>query len=414
MIHADVGAARADNKKTTEPIPTNHHVHDKAMKTRKRKALDITDDISNVPSLPAPVWGHILDFLPYKEVRSTLLICKTVGVLAVEHVGQLTLLRSCELEARCARRFKNVRTVKIYCLINNIQPAQLYDDCTCTLDVEATSRVVTFLATFPRLAFVRLCGYHSPTRRLYPYRPENCHSPRDHRDVLRGFMVSLCGAFRSGALPQSLQIEGLLNAYQCEDVSATDGHGDQEGRCSFCRSICNSFPLNYLRWLVAREQSCIPTDEIIRIIKGRNWTDKCLRVSLSSSIIKCSHFRLRDQNEFVPSFVQDMRRSGSITPDNIYYIPTTRLKMVLTLLELDNGKIISNGEALLPLLVPGHPKGGYTIANTTMTALQSVIDVSGLRDKVIIVDDKNEPALAHLKLDDVDTALYNEPGHESS
>ena len=384
------------------------------MKTRKRKALEITNgNDTDVPSLPAPVWGQILDFLTYKEVRSALLVCKMVSVFAVNHVSQLTLLRSCELEARCARRFKNVRTVKIYCLVNNIQPAQQYDDCTCALDVEATSRVVTFLAIFPKLAFVRFCGYHAPTKRLYPYRPENCTSPRDHRDVLRGFMISLCGAFRSGALPQSLQIEGLLNAYQCEDVPPA-GDDDQGGQCSFCRSICHSFPLNYLRWLVAREQSCIPTDEIIRIIKGRDWSDKCVQVSLSPPIVKCSHFRLRDQNEFVASFVEEMRRRGSNAPDTIYYIPGTRLKMVLALLQLDNGNIISNGEALLPLLVPSHPNGGYTIANTTLVALQSVIDIGGLKDKLVIVDDKNEPALTHLKLDDVDTALYNEPGHESS
>ena len=383
------------------------------MKTRKRKALDITDDSFEVPSLPAPLWGQILDFLTYREVRSALLVCKMVGVLAVNHVSQLTLLRSCELEARCARRFRNVRAVKIYCLINNIQPARLYDDCTCTLDVEATSRVVTFLAIFPKLAFVRLCGYHVPTRRLYPYRPENCNSPRDHRDVLRGFMVSVCGAFRSGALPQSLQIEGLLNAYQCENA-ATGGGENQDRQCSFCRSICHSFPLNYLRWLVAREQTCIPTDEIIRIIKGRDWSDKCVRVSLSPSIMKCSHFRLRDQNEFVASFVEKMRKKGSITPDFIHYIPSTRLKMILALLELDDGKMISNVEDLLPLLAPKHPNGGYTIANTTLVALQSVIDVGGLKDKLVVVDDKNEPALAHLDLDDVDTALYNEHGHESS
>lgn len=382
------------------------------MKTRKRKALDITDD-SDVTSLPSPVWGQILDFLTYHELRLALLVCKMVGALAVDHVSQLTLLRSCELEARCARRFKNVKTVKIYCLVNNIQPAQLYDDCTCTLDVEATSRAVTFLAVFPNLAFVRFCGYHAPTRRLYPYRPENCTSPRDHRDVLRGFMISICGAFRSGALPRSLRIEGLLNAYQCEDIASADSES-RDQQCSFCRSICQSFPLNYLRWLVAREQSCIPTDEIIRIIKGRDWSDKCVRVSLSPTIVKCSHFRLRDQNEFVASFVEKMRKKGSITPDTIYYIPSTRLKMVLTLLELDEGKIISNEEALLPLLVPNHPGGGYTIANATLVALQSIIDVGGLKDRLIIVDDKNEPALAHLKIDDVDTALYNEPGHESS
>ena len=139
-----------------------------------------------------------------------------------------------------------------------------------------------------------------------------------------------------------------------------------------------------------------------------------MQVSLSPPIVKCSHFRLRDQNEFVAAFVEEMRRRGSNAPDTIYYIPGTRLKMVLALLQLDNGNIISNGEALLPLLVPSHPNGGYTIANTTLVALQSVIDVGGLKDKLVIVDDKNEPALTHLKLDDVDTALYNEPGHESS
>ena len=59
------------------------------MSSRKRKADELSsDDSGDLPHLPAPVWGHVLDFMPYTEVRSVLLVGKHI---AVEVTGNRTV-----------------------------------------------------------------------------------------------------------------------------------------------------------------------------------------------------------------------------------------------------------------------------------------------------------------------------------
>ena len=65
---------------------------------------------------PAEVWGHILDFMFYEEVRSALLVCRLVANDAVKHVQTITIMKSSQLDAPAARRFPNVRELNIYCL----------------------------------------------------------------------------------------------------------------------------------------------------------------------------------------------------------------------------------------------------------------------------------------------------------
>ena len=59
--------------------------------------------------VPAEVWGHILDFMFYEEVRSALLVCKLIANDAVKHVQAITVMKSSQLDVQAARRFPNVR-----------------------------------------------------------------------------------------------------------------------------------------------------------------------------------------------------------------------------------------------------------------------------------------------------------------
>ena len=74
--------------------------------------------------LPAPVWGRVLDYMPYQEVRSTLLICKAIANEAVRYVLTLNIVRDCELDIPAARRFQNVEEVNVLCLIKVNEAAQ--------------------------------------------------------------------------------------------------------------------------------------------------------------------------------------------------------------------------------------------------------------------------------------------------
>ena len=86
--------------------------------SKKRKADDISDEpVNSVPHLPAPIWGGILDFMPYSEVRTALLIGKHIAVEAVKYVTTVNVTKSSEMYIPAARRFPNVEKLKILCLL---------------------------------------------------------------------------------------------------------------------------------------------------------------------------------------------------------------------------------------------------------------------------------------------------------
>ena len=77
--------------------------------TKKRNADEISDDEMSVaedevPHLPAPLWGGILDFMPYGEVRSALLVGKHIAVEAVKYVKTISVLKPAEMLALCGIR----------------------------------------------------------------------------------------------------------------------------------------------------------------------------------------------------------------------------------------------------------------------------------------------------------------------
>lgn len=45
--------------------------------------------------LPAEVWGHVLDYMSYDEVRSALLVGKVIANEAVDYVQRLNIMKSC-------------------------------------------------------------------------------------------------------------------------------------------------------------------------------------------------------------------------------------------------------------------------------------------------------------------------------
>jgi hypothetical protein len=99
-----------------------------AKMSRKRKAEQLSDnsgdpaaaaaaeDVPAAAHLPAPVWGHVLDFMPYADVRSALLVGKYIAVEAAKHVQTLNIMKEGEMYIPAARRFANAEEVNILCL----------------------------------------------------------------------------------------------------------------------------------------------------------------------------------------------------------------------------------------------------------------------------------------------------------
>ena len=100
---------------------------------------------------PAEVWGHILEFMFYEDVRSALLICKLVANDAVKHVQTITVMKSSQLDVPAARRFPSVRALNIYSLLKYSQGRRY-------LCADTAKGSVLFATCFPNLSKVSLGG----------------------------------------------------------------------------------------------------------------------------------------------------------------------------------------------------------------------------------------------------------------
>ena len=113
---------------------------------------DAGDADEGIPHLPAPVWGHVLDFMPYEEVRSTLLVGKHIAVEAVKYVQTLNIMKSSQMYIPAVQRFANAEEVNILCLLvgtgdmNEEAGEELY-----TISLDTANRTVPFLASITKI-----------------------------------------------------------------------------------------------------------------------------------------------------------------------------------------------------------------------------------------------------------------------
>ena len=216
--------------------------------SKKRKAEEISDEcVVNVPHLPAPVWGSILDFMPYSEVRSALLVGKHIAVEAVKYVKTINVMNSRELNIAAARRFPNVDVLKILCLLEGTGEFNENGDEQFTVSLETAHCTPSFLSAFPRLkeAFVggRLAfDYGGPTFDN-SYSPEECIGPEDHEEIIRGLVFTTAGAFKSGLLSQSLMIDGVDS---CTWALAKKCRRVAKKSCLHCWTLCRHFPFSQI------------------------------------------------------------------------------------------------------------------------------------------------------------------------
>jgi len=198
-----------------------------AMKTevaRKRKGDQINADphckdaensVDGVAHLPATVWGRVLDFMPYTEVRSVLLVGKHIAVEAVKHVKTLNVMRGCELYIPAARRFGNVEEVNIFCLLKERESND--GNAPFSISQDVTGRAVPFFGGFSKLARGFIGGLDSDgTRRTYiPYTQDES-SEADFMRMLeesmyRNLIFAYVGAIKAGALSRRIVFEGFNN-----------------------------------------------------------------------------------------------------------------------------------------------------------------------------------------------------------
>ena len=196
---------------------------------------------SVVPQLPAPVWGHVLDYMPYQDVRSALLVGKLIANEAVKYVHTLNIMRSCEMNVRAARRFSNVHDLHVLCLL---EPTGEDDDV--ILSTDTAMCLLPLVSAFPKLktlfAGCRMYSEFFEEDTFMTYFRDECVGPDNHIELMRGLVSGFCGAFKTGLLPDSLEmLEGITSSIDdcrsCNDPSGTSA------ACTICRDTVLCLPI---------------------------------------------------------------------------------------------------------------------------------------------------------------------------
>ena len=80
---------KADALSCSHPMDSDDGGGRPAVIARLKDATSVSDPSPTTPHIPPPVWGRVLDFMPYEEVRSALLVGKILANGAVKYVRAL-------------------------------------------------------------------------------------------------------------------------------------------------------------------------------------------------------------------------------------------------------------------------------------------------------------------------------------
>ncbi len=227
-----------------------------AVIARLKDATSVSDPSpTTTPHIPAPVWGHVLDFMPYEEVRSALLVGKIIANEAVKYVRTLNFMKSCQLDVPSARRFENAEEVNCLCLISG----QL---ASTVLSSDTTIRLVPLLTAFSELKRIYVGGLVTKNVRngegqhfvRHQYYSTQCSSPENHREIAKAFYNSFLGAFKARLLPPALdEAKGILfplfrDLRFCSRTAEGETDSTGRGMCASCRDVCSYFPLQIVAY----------------------------------------------------------------------------------------------------------------------------------------------------------------------
>ena len=274
----------ADNGGSSKDAPAQNKPSDSISRKRKAEQIsadDAEDADEGIPHLPAPVWGHVLDFMPYEEVRSTLLVGKHIALEAVKYVHTLNIMKISQMYIPATRRFINVEEVNVLCLLEDTgergedgdddEPTAIYD-----ISPETADRIPTFISSFAKAKSVFLGGllleYGEMKRVLYS--KSTCNGPDNHEEVFLGLGSSLFAAYQTGALRREIDIIGLAVALY--DVWSCS----KEKPCQRCRTLVQNLSAYdvIFDFYCIQECFCLTKDDFWKLIMkrpGKNVEIRC-------------------------------------------------------------------------------------------------------------------------------------------
>ena len=240
-----------------------------------------------MPHIPAPVWGHVLDYMPYGEVRSALLLGKIIATEAAKHVQTLNIMNSWEMDVPAARRFANVTEVNILSLVRfRLGDEELWKDdfylCGTTAE-----RTVPFIVGFPKLQRIRAGGieadsnFHTYANARHEF--AGLIEADNSGEILQILISSFTGAFSTRLLPTTVEsLLGITSILQytrpCRSGSA--GIDDPPTPCGHCSKILKYFPIKDLITPHKNDFTCFSTLEELNMLADRQgFKERCRELS---------------------------------------------------------------------------------------------------------------------------------------
>ena len=281
------------------------------------------------PTLPPAVWGHVLDYLLYGEVRQAILVNKAMANEASKYVQDIHITEPCQLDVVAARRFSSVVFVEIKCLVS------WPDLDTCVLSPETATNLVPFLSSFPKLDKFFIADYDAREVNgefRQGYCPRYCIT-YDHEMIMRDLTKSFCAAFRSRALSPKLSFLGGLSphysrTHKCRHTVAVEGSS-----CDLCREILLTFPPSFvsklLRWNTTLDDEvgsmsgvCITPSNYADALNARRFDkdfikDNGKEIVLNNLALMCYRFDLKEKDPKEKKLRQRLEEEGVNTPTTI-------------------------------------------------------------------------------------------------
>ena len=379
--------------------------------SRAKPAVGRLDASSDAPAradeIPAPVWGHVMDYLPYTDVLQCLLVNRMLSFEAPAFVDELNIFKSCELQIlplfRNHRRFENASEVNIFCLLDEV-PRLESENPTQKLNLDALNRLVPFLECFPKLKYCYCGGWDCNASKEVNFNMYECTGPEDHvvghySQLLRQFS----SAFEKGSLPRFLALsavlEGIASPMTCRELGTNN-------ECSFCSRICSTFPLNCLLGLYHEiDHLCLDDCTLIKCIRGRKWSRECFE---AASPFFCDVVGL-ERVAVNEEYRKDLIKRKALDPNHIYFLSKSQLERMQFMVDLglDIGTWGETPEDATKEYLLGKMKGIFPLSNwgfaLTKSTFDVLIQVGYPFDETdfVLVDEASEPYVKDLNFVDI-------------
>ena len=412
----ELGASSSDvDVKVGSPHANSGANNQKRKKKRgKHESKNEGTSSSNAPlQLPAVVWGNVLNFMPYEDVRSTLLVGKLIAVEAAQYVQTLNIMKSTQMVGPPARRFPNVTEVNIFCLLIHKVAMTIQEfDTDCKLCLDTAVRTVSFVSMFSKLKRLFVGG-----RVMYPedydyrrdvffparpvrtvYVPDACTGPADHETVYQSLVMAFCGAFKTRNISMGIaSMDGISegNSRPCR------GRKENPAKpCTFCRNISQHFPFVD----VDKSNMCLSLLECYKIILprpgGRKFIDKVAREKIMDIVeYKMDSFYIKKESgagkEFIERMAKGKNDEDSFLWKYVSYMNKNTFTKLDELIEATGVYPKTLDEEYVLKRIRSFTWKMKTLAKSTFDGLVSRGFALGA-ELPVIVDETKEPALKGL------------------